>query len=167
MARKDKRRSENSPDVRLMQETWKTVWMQGEGEGGLELDCGTVEEARRLRSKLYNATANARRFPDDYPELSQAIAEVELVLDNARPGILVIRKKMLSPMMKSLRGVLEARGVVVEEQTLKQSPRKAEEAAMFARLAGVASTLEEPEPVAVLSPLDIPPPAKKRGNPFY
>jgi hypothetical protein len=155
------RRSDNSANVALLQEVWRQAYQMSEP---LSLDFGSAGEANSMRTKLYNAVRNVKNFPEDYPDLVEAVNNLEIVKDDLQVGALILRRKELSPAMVKLRQVLASKGVKVEDASLQGTAKSRELNASMDRLLSQLSDASEPQPV------DIPAPTTQRPaghNPFF
>lgn len=132
------RRAETSANVLMLQELWKGAF---DSTKGIRIICKDGAEAFKLRTKLYNAVRNAKKFPGEYPELEEAVQEVEIVFEGEWKEVLVMRQKSLSPLMVNLRKQLEAQGIVIADSALRGTPQTREIAASMDRLLG---QLQEP-----------------------
>lgn len=159
------RRSDSSANVALLQE----VWRQGNASpDGFRLPCGTKEDAFTMRQSLYNAVRNAKKFPQDYPELSQAVMNCEVVHDPKDETTLIVRRKELSPRMLRVKQLLEARGVAVED-ALSGTTQSREMAASAERMLKELQGASADSPVVAPdgTPLSVPSAPPAISNPFF
>ena len=160
------RRSDSSANVALLQE----VWRQGNASpDGFRLPCGSKEDAFTMRQALYNAVRNAKKFPQDYPELSQAVTNCEVVHDPKDETTLIVRRKELSPRMLRVKQLLEARGIAVED-ALSGTTQSREMAASAERMLKELSkpqSIEEPVVAPDGTPLSVPTAPPAISNPFF
>ena len=163
------RRAETSANVLMLQELWKGAF---DSTKGIRIICKDGAEAFKLRTKLYNAVRNVKKFPGEYPELEEAVQEVEIVFEGEWKEVLVMRQKSLSPLMVNLRKQLEAQGVVIADSALRGTPQTREIAASMDRLLGQLHEPADSAPsAAVASPTNLeqcnPPPLPGGHNPFF
>ena len=164
-----RRRSDGSANVAICQE----VWRQAYGAASpIEIPCGSEKEANRMRTSLYNSVRNVRLYPGEYPSLVDPVNECEVVKKDGDETTLLVRRKDLSPRMRALRQILEARGVRVEAERLRGTPETREMQESIRRIAGLAegatSVPSNPfmPPVASRPPAP-PAPAARPSNPFF
>ena len=156
---KPARRSESSANVALLQEVWLLAFSTPDKP--LNIPCGTKEEAYRMRMALYNAVRNAKKYPEDYPALFEAVDNCEVVLRPDDITSVIVRRKALSPRMMALRQILTSRGIALPEEQKLVSGEKREVQASIER---VMERLQADAP----ADLPFPSPAQPAiSNPFF
>ena len=134
-----------------------------------------------MRTSLYNSVRNVRLYPGEYPSLVDPVNECEVVKKDGDETTLLVRRKDLSPRMRALRQILEARGVGVEAERLRGTPETREMQESIRRIAGLAESAPGVPgvpgtpgvqsnyptlPAASHSPAQ-PAPAVRPSNPFF
>lgn len=156
---KPARRSESSANVALLQEVWLLAFSTPDKP--LNIPCGTKEEAYRMRMALYNAVRNAKKYPEDYPALFEAVDNCEVVVRSDDDTTIIVRRKALSPRMMALRQILVARGITLPEEQELVAGEKREVQASVER---VMERLKADAP----ADLPFPPPVQPAiSNPFF
>ena len=133
-----------------------------------------------MRTSLYNSVRNVRLYPGEYPSLVDPVNECEVVKKDGDETTLLVRRKDLSPRMRALRQILEARGVGVKAERLRGTPETREMQESIRRIGGlvegtvgrsgqsfpVRSECGTPTPVTSRPPAQ-PTPAVRPSNPFF
>lgn len=164
-----RRRSDGSANVAICQE----VWRQAYGAASpIEIPCGSEKEANRMRTSLYNSVRNVRLYPGEYPSLVDPVNECEVVKKDGDETTLLVRRKDLSPRMRALRQILEARGVGVEAERLRGTPETREMQESIRRIAGLAEGAQGAQSNPLMPPVASHPPAPpapavRPSNPFF
>lgn len=125
-----------------------------------------------MRTSLYNSVRNVRLYPGEYPSLVDPVNECEVVKKDGDETTLLVRRKDLSPRMRALRQILEARGVGVEAERLRGTPETREMQESIRRIAGLAEGAQGAQsnplmPPASSHPPAPPAPAVRPSNPFF
>lgn len=158
------RRSDGSKNVALLQEVWRQAHISPEP---FRIPCGTEVEANRMRTALYNAVRNVKKFPADYPTMTGPVQDCEIVKDDTDPTVLIIRQKILSPRMQGLKQLLAARGVEIGEEALKGTAESREIQASMDRLVEQLSAEPSAAPATPALQLVHPVEAPAIPNPYF
>lgn len=122
-----------------------------------------------MRTSLYNSVRNVRLYPGEYPSLVDPVNECEVVKKDGDETTLLVRRKDLSPRMRALRQILEARGVGVEAERLRGTPETREMQESIRRIAGLAEGAQGAQLNPLMPPASSHPPAPavRPSNPFF
>ena len=122
-----------------------------------------------MRTSLYNSVRNVRLYPGEYPSLVDPVNECEVVKKDGDETTLLVRRKDLSPRMRALRQILEARGVGVEAERLRGTPETREMQESIRRIAGLAESAPGVQSNPLMPPASsrTPAPAVRPSNPFF
>lgn len=145
------KRSDTSANVALCQEVWRQA---NTSPTGIRIPCGTTAEAARMRTSLYNAMRNVKQRPADYPTLSDAALNCEIVPDTEDKTVLIVRRKELSPRMLALRQILQNQGVELPPTVLSGTPETREAQASIERLQARIAAEAPVEPTANPTPFE-------------
>lgn len=81
----------------------RAVWLKALEDGGVAILYETLNDAIRMRLKLYGAVKQVRENPFDDPPLHAAAKECEIIIDKQPDGkaLLKVRPSLQNPLLKA------------------------------------------------------------------